>query len=136
MRTSPLVIDASVLVPLLMPEDGDDDHGALDDALRDGATEVIAPPIIDLEVINIGAHRRHMGERHLVELVRRLDGLPINRLEPRLEDIASWATRGLSSYDACYAALAEEIDARVLTHDGDLLELLPDRAIVEFEVAG
>ena len=132
MSPTPLVIDASVLVPLLMPDDGDDDHGGLDEALRDTAVEIIAPPVIDLEVINVGAHRRRIGERELVQLTRRLEALPINRFEPRLADVARWSARGLAAYDASYAALAEEVDASVLTRDGDLLALLPERAIRSF----
>ena len=53
-------------------------------------------------------------------------------LEPSLDDVARWASRGLSAYDAGYAALAEETDSRLLTHDADLLALLPDRAISAF----
>ena len=128
MKPVPLVVDASVLVPLLLPEQGDEDDGGLGAALRDEAIDVVAPPWIDLEVLNVGARRRRLGEAELQLLAAALEGLPINRFEPVLGDVARWSAKGLSAYDASYVALAEEIDARLLTRDADILALLPERA--------
>ena len=132
MTPAPLVIDASVLVPLVIPERGDDDDGGLASAIREEDVDVIAPPWIDLEVLNVGARRRGFAESELRRLAVGLERLPITRFEPSLDDVARWASRGLSAYDAGYAALAEETDSRLLTHDADLLALLPDRAISAF----
>lgn len=128
----PLVIDASVLVPYALPDADDLDIGGLDDAFADPGTDVIAPPFVDLEVVNVGARRRGLDERSLLAIVEQLERLPMTRIDPELPGIARWAAFGLSAYDATYAALAEQLDARLLTQDADLLLALPDRAIRSF----
>jgi predicted nucleic acid-binding protein len=110
----PFVIDASVLLPVLIPHVKDTD---------------VAPPLIDLEILNAAARRHRMPERALLSLVRDLEDLALTRIDPRLDDVARWSARGLSSYDATYAALAEELGAELLTSDAQIHEALPERAI-------
>ena len=126
------MIDASVLVPYSMPDAGDSDTGRLEDAFADPDTEVIAPPFVDLEVINVGARRRGLDESTLLTIAEELENLPLTRIDPELEDVTRWAARGLTAYDATYAALAVHLDARLLTLDAALLDALPERAISAF----
>ena len=128
MTVAPLVVDSSVLIALILPADGDDDHGGLDEALVDDRLDVLAPPLIDIELINVAARRRQLDEPSLQRIVNRLEELAITRIDPELRDIAHWASRGLSAYDATYAALAESTDAALLTQDRDFHFLLPQRA--------
>lgn len=128
----PLVIDASVLVPYALPDADDIDSGRLEDAFADPRTDVVAPPFVDLEVVNVGARRRGLDERSLVAIAEQLERLPLERIDPELSGVARWAAFGLTAYDATYAALAEQLDARLLTRDDDLLIALPDRAIRSF----
>lgn len=128
MMATPLVIDSSVLIPLILPAEGDDDHGGLDEALIDDQMDVIAPPLIDVELINVAARRRQLDDRALQRIVAHLEELAITRIDPELREIAVWASRGLSGYDATYAALAEATDAVLLTQDRDFHLLLPQRA--------
>jgi predicted nucleic acid-binding protein len=97
--------------------------------LSDATLDVIAPPLIDLEVLNAAARRHRMPEFALLALVRDLEELAITRIDPRLEDVARWSGRGLSSYDATYAALAEELGAELLTNDAQIHEACPEHAI-------
>ena len=104
MMVAPLVVDSSVLIALILPADGDDDHGGLDEALVDDRLDVLAPPLIDIELINVAARRRQLDEPSLQRIVNRLEELAITRIDPELREIAHWASRGLSAYDATYAA--------------------------------
>lgn len=128
----PLVIDASVLVPYSLPEPDDLETGRLEDAFADPGSDVVAPPFVDLEVLNVGARRRGLDERSLLAIADELERLPLTRIDPELHGVVRWAAFGLSAYDATYAALAEQLDARLLTQDADLLLALPDRAIRSF----
>ena len=42
--------------------------------------------------------------------------------------IARWTRTGLTAYDACYVALAEELNTFVVTEDNRLLELAGSHA--------
>ncbi len=135
MKRRPFIVDASVLVPALMPAAKDFDDANTLAALDDPTLDVIAPSLIDLEVIYSAARRRGMTERELLGVVHRLQSITITRIDPKLEDIARWCARGLSAYDASYAALAEELDAELLSRDEQLHELMPERAIAEYTPA-
>lgn len=128
MTMTPLVVDASVLVALILPVEGDDHHGGLDEALVDDRVDILAPPLIDVELLNIAARRRQLDEVTLQRVVVQLEELAITRIDPELQEVARWAWRGLSAYDATYAALAEQTDAALLTQDRDFHLLLPQRA--------
>ena len=129
MSKRPFVIDASVLLPVLIPHVKDTDVALAAEALSDPSLDVIAPPLIDLEILNAAARRHRMPETALLSLVRDLEDLALTRIDPRLDDVARWSARGLSSNDATYAALAEELGAELLTSDAQIHEALPERAI-------
>ena len=135
MKRLPFIMDASVLVPALMPAAKDGDAANAMAALDDRDLDVIAPSLIDLEVINAAARRRGMSERELLGVVHRLQSIAVTRIDPKLEDIARWCARGLSAYDASYVALSEELDATLLSRDAQIHELMPERAIAEYAPA-
>ncbi len=135
MSRRPFIVDASVLVPALMPAAQDGDAANALAALDDRALDVIAPTLIDLEVINAAARRRGMTEREILGVAHRLESIAVTRIDPKLEDVARWCARGLSAYDASYAALAEELDAELLSRVAQLHELLPERAVAEYTPA-
>jgi predicted nucleic acid-binding protein len=114
-----IVVDASVVVSALA-DDGDD---GLRTRRRLDAEEVVcAPEIIDLEVAN--AWRRELRTGRLAEdrCRRALDDLTrINMARMPHRPLMSrvWELRdNLTPYDAAYVALAEALDATLLTVDG------------------
>ena len=115
--TNVLVVDASVLAPAVA-DDGADGH-RFRTRLRG---EVVAgPDLLRIEVASV--LRRHLSVRTLT--IAQADAafddlidLPIRvfRTAPLLR--RAWELRNnLSTYDACYAALAEALDAPLLTAD-------------------
>ncbi len=125
-----IVIDASALIELMMLTEA-----GLDVARRVFATpeEIHAPELIDLEVgqvlrryVQIGDMTEDRAGAMFEDLasirMRRYPHLP---LLPRI-----WQLRhNLTAYDASYVALAEGLEARLLTRDGALAEA-PHRADV------
>ena len=119
-----IVVDASIVVALLT------DHAATtsiaEQLNRD--SDVIAPAHLDAEVLS--ALRGRMFGKHLTMgdlriAVARLAAAPIRRVpleSPRLLlETVRWF-HNLSAYDACYAALAKEFDALLLTGDKGLAD--------------
>jgi predicted nucleic acid-binding protein len=114
-----LVVDASVLAPALAYDTPEGE--AARERLR-GEGSLSAPEIVDLEVCSVWRHALWAGrleqdrsERALDDLATmRLVRMPHRPLMPRI-----WELRhNLSPYDAAYVALAEALDATLLTVDG------------------
>lgn len=113
-------MDASVVVTALA------DDGPDGDRYRDrlAGERLAAPHLIDLEVIS--AWRRlaaagHLDDRRASFARADLRALPMRRVDhgPLVE--RCWALRSaMTSYDAAYVALAELIDAPLLTADAKL----------------
>ena len=77
--------------------------------------------LLFLELINIAARRRAWPADRLSELARGLLAARFIIGEPPLDRVAYWAGRGLTAYDACYVALAEERRTVVITADERIL---------------
>jgi predicted nucleic acid-binding protein len=117
-----MVIDASVLAPVLL-DDGADGHLARR-RLRD--ERLAAPYLVDIEVMSAMrqvATERALDQRRVRQALARLMAMPLRRaahtpLLPRI-----WALRhNLTPYDAAYVALAEAIGAPLLTADRRLAD--------------
>jgi predicted nucleic acid-binding protein len=115
-----IVVDASVVVTAL-GDDGRDGELARE---RLAGERLAAPHVIDLEVLSAWRRLAAAGrlDARRAELARAdLRSLPIDRVPhaPLLE--RCWALRSnLTSYDAAYVALAELLDAPLLTADAKL----------------
>ena len=113
-----IVIDASAMVEALIGRDADPE-------LLDGlAGDVSAPQLLDVEVLSV-LHRLmlsgQLGPAPAEEAIRDHFALTIDRRDvpPLAERI--WDLRHqFTSYDACYLALAEAIDAPLYTCDAKL----------------
>jgi predicted nucleic acid-binding protein len=116
------VVDASVLTAFYAADDPRRD--TLIDRMTQGGS-LCAPAHIDIEVVSAlrGMATTRPGLREAVPAaMRHLAGLPMRRvaLAPLLDRI--WALReNLTAYDAAYVALAERLDAPLLTCDGKLV---------------
>lgn len=114
-----LVVDASVLVYALI---ADNDAGERMRLRLDAEATVCAPEVIDLEVAN--AWRRDLlagriGEDRSRLALEDLAGLSLVRMPHRPLMSRIWELRhNLTPYDAAYVALAESLNATLLTVDG------------------
>lgn len=122
------VLDASVVLKWFHREG--EVHGeaarALRGAFEAGELRVIAPPLLWLEIINVAARRWHWDSPQLEALAASLSELGFELVEPEPEEIARWAGRGLTAYDAAYVAVAEEVGALVITDDAQICRLAPE----------
>jgi predicted nucleic acid-binding protein len=127
-----IVVDASALVEVLLRASA---AKAVEDRLFGLRQTLHAPHLLDLEVAQVirryAAARQIDGERGRAALVDLAD-FPIQRyphgvLLPRIWDLR----RNLTAYDAAYVALAEALDAPLLTRDRRLASAAGHRARIE-----
>lgn len=88
-----------------------------------GELLVVAPPLLFLELLNTAARRWRWDGLRLDRWAELLDSFGFEVRQPALRAIARWAGRGLTAYDACYVALAEQRGTVVVTADEAILTL-------------
>jgi predicted nucleic acid-binding protein len=126
-----IVVDASVIVTALA-DDGDDGD-RVRERLR--GEQLSAPHLIDLEVVS--AFRRlasagQLDDRRVALAMADLGALRIERAHHQPLVRRCWELRSnLTVYDASYVALAEAVDAALLTGDRRLAEAPGVRCSVE-----
>jgi predicted nucleic acid-binding protein len=112
-----IVVDASVLAPAVA-DDGADGDRARNRLVHE---RIAAPALVDLEVASVLRRAALVGrldERRSAQALADLAALPLRRA-PHLPLLARiWQLReNLTVYDASYVALAEALDALLLTAD-------------------
>jgi len=115
-----IVVDASILA-VALGDDGTDGERARE---RLAGETLVAPELVDLEVVSVW--RRHvaaklMPARRAASALADLVDLPLRRSshQPFLKRI--WELRHVvTPYDAAYIALAEALDAALITADARL----------------
>lgn len=112
-----LVVDASVL-SVALADDGPDGDAA---RTRLRGESLVAPEVIDLEVVSVLRRQNSAGllEGRRAELaLADLAALPLRRTSHLALLVRCWELRSnLTAYDAAYVALAEALDATLLTGD-------------------
>lgn len=127
-----IVADASAVVEVVLNSPVGE---LIADRLLDPGETVAAPHLLDLEVVQVLRRYAHGGELDPVRAQMAIEdftGLPIVRYphEPLVSRI--WELRdNLTAYDAAYIALAEGLDAPLLTRDSRLADSPTHRARVE-----
>lgn len=127
-----IVIDASVLVTALI-DDGDDGRRARN---RLSIEQLSAPELIDLEVASV--FRRLCAATQLdparaAQALTDLDALRIERVAHRPLLRRCWELRhNVTVYDAAYIALAEILDATLVTADHRLVNAPGTTCVFEF----
>ena len=116
-----IVIDASAAVELLLwTERGQ----RVAEHIADPAATVHAPHLLAIEVAQVIRRLEHAGEvsaRRAVGALEDLAALVVNRYEHELLLPRIWQLRkNVSGYDAAYVALAELLEAPLLTFDEKL----------------
>ena len=126
-----LVIDASVLAVALLDEGPDGD--AVRQRLR--GEHLGAPVLIDLEVVSVWrglARGGHLDARRVGLALDDLRDLPIQRFEHTPFLPRCWELRdNLTIYDAAYVALAEALQASLVTGDRRLARSNGPRCAIE-----
>ncbi len=126
-----IVVDASVIVTALA-DDGDDGD-RVRERLR--GERLVAPHLIDLEVVSAWRRLSAAGQLDARRVGLAMTDLSTLRIEraphgPLVQ--RCWELRGnLTVYDASYVALAEAVDAVLLTGDHRLAEVPGVRCSVE-----
>src|SRR6202040_3336007 len=127
-----IVVDASALIEVLLRTPA---AIAVDRRLFDPRRTLHAPHLLDIEVAQVvrryAANREIDGERGRMALADLAD-LPLRRyphdfLLPRVWDLRN----NLTAYDAIYVALAEALDAPLLTRDERLAAASGHQARIE-----
>jgi predicted nucleic acid-binding protein len=125
-----LVIDASALAALLMPESGGEEvEKAVKEAERVSTLDLAA-----YEVENAVWRRVRRGELSMEEgnvvvstLLSLLETFEVFSYREVAADAFKLAVdTGITVYDAAYVVLAKRLNARLLTLDGELLRKFPD----------
>jgi len=118
-----VVLDTSVLVKWFKQEQETHVEAAraLMERYAQGELVISAPPLLFIELLNIAARRWGWDAVRLNELAGRLSAFGFRIQQPPLKRIAHWASQGLTAYDACYVALAEELRTLVTTADERIL---------------
>jgi predicted nucleic acid-binding protein len=127
-----IVVDASVLLEVLLRTPA---AGALDARLFARRQTLHAPHLLDLEVAQVlrrylraGSLEAQRGAQALEDLA----DLPLTRYPHDIFLARIWELRDqATAYDAAYLALAEALEAPLLTRDGRLARSRGHRAEVE-----
>lgn len=127
-----IVVDASALLEVLLntPASGRVAHRLFgkDDTLH-------APHVLDLEVAQVLRRYNLSGEidaERSEEALQDLADLPLNRYPHDIFLLRIWGLRqNLTAYDAAYIALAEALDAPLITRDAALARASGHQARVE-----
>ena len=127
-----IVVDASaVLEMLLNTETG----RSLAERLLDPKETLAAPQLLDVEVLQVLRRYARTGSLDAMrgdQAVEDLSGLPLTRFPHGALSRRVWELRdNLTAYDAVYVALAEALDAPLLTRDRRLAAAPGHRARVE-----
>lgn len=124
---SEVVLDASVVLKWFRDagERNVTEARAIRATYEEGDLVVWAPPLLQLEILNVAGRRWELGEEALVALAGALEDLGFELLEPPLESVARWIARGLTAYDAAYLAVAEAASVELVTDDDRVLSLAP-----------
>ncbi len=126
-----IVVDASAIIESLLRTSGAE---AIDRRLFNSGVTLHAPHLLDIEVAQ--TIRRYVAAADITvergaEALADLAAFPLRRhphdlLLPRI-----WALRNnFTAYDAAYVALAEALDAALLTCDQRLASAVKDHALV------
>jgi predicted nucleic acid-binding protein len=115
-----IVVDASVIAPLVL----DDGAEGTQKRARLRGEQLAAPDLVKVEAAS--AIRRHLAaglvdERRATLAIDDLISLPVLLFPTEPFLTRAWALRdNVTTYDACYIALAETLACALLTADGRL----------------
>jgi predicted nucleic acid-binding protein len=127
-----IVIDASALLEVLLHTPRGE---AIEARFFDGSEPLHSPHLLDVEVTQVVRRFAMIGEIDALRAQSALDDLvdfPVQRHPHGFLLRRVWALRAnLTAYDAVYVALAETLEATVVTHDRRLASAARRHVTVE-----
>jgi predicted nucleic acid-binding protein len=127
-----IVVDASAVLEILL---NTDTGRGLADRLLDPGETLVAPQLLDVEVLQVLRRYARSGTldaRRGSQAVEDLTDLPLTRYPHEALSRRVWELRdNLTAYDAVYVALAEALEAPLLTLDRRLAVAPGHRATIE-----
>lgn len=131
-----IVVDASCLLEVLLNFSR---TKRIMEKLADHEDELCAPSLIDVEVCHVlrrYALLKAISAQRGKEAVEELAEFPLERFPHAVLLPRMWQLRNnFTAYDAAYVALAEALDAVLLTCDKKLASSVGHRATIEFIAA-
>ena len=131
MKDAVLVLDASVVVKWFRRagERHVEQARTLRASFGRGDLEIVAPPLLPLELITVAGRRWHWERFQLERLAAAFEDLGIELVEPDLGAVARWTASGLTAYDAAYVAVADEREVTLVTDDEQIVAAAPGVAV-------
>ena len=117
-----VVVDAGAVLAWFDPESP---HRALRSEYEAGALSVIAPSDLVASAMGQLARRTGWPEERLARIGGEISRLGFQLQAPPLQDLAHWLGKGLGPSSAACAALADRLDAPLVTDDPDLRRVAP-----------
>ena len=121
-----IVVDTSVVVKWYIPEQHHEQARALREEYLDGTFDLVAPALMPFEAINALKYSGHYEGNRLEEAAKSLhrygiELIPFSNTGPVVK-IAN--TLDITIYDAVNIALAQKLETKAYTADGNLLDAL------------
>lgn len=128
-----IVVDASALIEVLLNTPS---GSRITQRLFDGQETLHAPCLLDIEVAQVLRRFSLAGELNAsrgLQAIEDLSDFPLSRYPHDLFLPRIWELRhNVTAYDAAYIALAEALDAPLLTRDARLASAAGHHATIEF----
>lgn len=133
MAADPLVIDTSAALAILLKEEAEETVERVMNGWRRRGSRIVVPAIFWVEVVNALVRRHAQPIDVVLEAIATLDGMGVTTVQTGrvgvLATVDAVVGHGLTGYDATYLALAETLDARLLTLDRELAVAAGPRAV-------
>lgn len=134
------VLDASVAIKWVLPEEGSDKAIALQEAFEKAVHELIAPDTLPIEIAHALTRAERRGALLPGQAMTRLSGIlasspdlhPYMQLLPRAVELSSQVRHGV--FDCLYVALAEREQCEVVTADQRIVKAFPSLAVSIYSV--
>jgi predicted nucleic acid-binding protein len=128
-----IVVDASALIEVLLNTPS---GSRITQRLFEGQETLHAPCLLDIEVAQVLRRYALAGELNAtrgLQAIEDLSDFPLTRYPHDLFLPRIWELRhNVTAYDAAYIALAEALDAPLLTRDARLASAAGHHATIEF----
>lgn len=127
-----IVLDASAIIEVLLQTKA---GAPFTERLLSSDTSLHVPHLLDIEVAQVLRRfvaRGELNPKRALQALEDLQDLPLERYPHDVLIHRIWELReNLTAYDATYVALAEVLDATLLTRDGRILRAPGHHARVE-----